>query len=325
MLKLILNNKKIYNNINNTNNNESCFFFKEKIQDNIDIINQPTMINKRYNRKIYNNSNNNTKETCISLKETKDTSDIIKQPAIIYKKCNKINKINKINSESYVSLKEKTKPPENTNFYVIHMINNEQRLNNINNMITKLNKNIKIFDAIDGLKLNVDKIDNLINKKLCTGEIGCYLSHANLISTIEETENYSIIFEDDFNITDNFNKELTDIINSIDINFDIIFLGNFTENYGENYINNIYYVNTNHKLLGAHGYLINNKNIKKINNLLLDIDYEIDIKYKYLIDNNLLDCFTIYPVIVNQNTNLPSTINRKLNKYVKTKKLLLLI
>jgi GR25 family glycosyltransferase involved in LPS biosynthesis len=119
---------------------------------------------------------------------------------------------------------------------------------------------------------------------------------------------YTLIFEDDFKIlNDNFNEELNNILNKIDDNFDILYLGNLNDNHGKNYKDNIYYIDINYYLTGTHAYIINNKHINKIYKNLLKINNAIDNKYKDLINNNILNAYIIYPVIIGL-SDIKSTI-----------------
>jgi GR25 family glycosyltransferase involved in LPS biosynthesis len=189
-------------------------------------------------------------------------------------------------------------------YYVIHISNkNELRSNNIINMSNKINNKINIFEAIKGSEINnVLDYDQNINfnfKYNHINEVGCYLSHLLLIkSLINSKYKYTIIFEDDFNIHNiDFNEEVNKILNKID-DFDILYLGNLTDNHGLRYKDNIYYINPNENLWGTHAYLINNKNATKIYNHLLNLNLAIDNKYKELIKNKLINAYVIYPILV---------------------------
>ena len=84
-----------------------------------------------------------------------------------------------------------------------------------------------MFDAVKGSELNIDEhLNNGIlspihyyfnnDKEHKKRELGCYLSHYNIYKKISTNNNYTIIFEDDFEIkTDNF-------INKIDIIIDTL-------------------------------------------------------------------------------------------------------
>lgn len=193
-------------------------------------------------------------------------------------------------------------------YYVIHIRTYKLRYQNILFNQNKLNKNIEIYDGVVGKTLDFDNLKifdpNLkINFKYeFINEVGCYLSHLMLIkSLLNKNTGYTVVFEDDFIILDeNLDEKIKNIINKMNIDFDIIFLGNLNNNYAENYIDDIYYINKNGYLWGTHGYLINNKNALKIYNKLLNMDLAIDNKYKKLINNDELVAFTIYPILVDQ-------------------------
>lgn len=201
-------------------------------------------------------------------------------------------------------------------YYVIHMEKNTNRINNIKDNEIKLNNHIQIFNAVVGNDVNLDNLSiyekNLINNfdYIYKGEIGCYLSHLMLIkSLLNINTGYTVIFEDDFKIIDNnLDQKINNILSSIDIDFDILYLGNLNNNHSSLYKNNIYYINPEQPLWGTHGYLINNKNIKKIYNSLLNMDKAIDNKIKENFDNKILNGLVIYPILVNQNEIFNSTI-----------------
>lgn len=201
-------------------------------------------------------------------------------------------------------------------YYVIHLQKSLDRKQNIELMKQVLNQEIKVYNAIDASIVDIQSINefdkNIIFNFNYTypGEWGCYLSHLLLIKSLLNTPfNYTVIFEDDFYITNsNLNWDIIEILNKITDNYDIIFLTNLNDNHGNNYKDNIYYVDAQSELWGTHGYLINNKNINKIYNCLLTIDKPIDIQYKYLIDNKILDGFVVYPTLLTSN-NSNSTIH----------------
>jgi len=213
-------------------------------------------------------------------------------------------------------------------YYVIHVIEHADRYKNIEKIENILTKKINIFNAINKSKLfiNENKIyynNEKINIDYLLGriyhfEIAIYLSHLLLYKQIIEINDtnlkFSIIFEDDVMFDNNMDSKILEILNDIDLDFDILYLGNLENNHGEKYKNNIFYVNSKNYLTGMHAYIINNKNINKIYTNLLEINMAIDNKYKYLIDNKKLTAFVIYPSIAGQNNfEYKSTVNRKSN------------
>lgn len=188
------------------------------------------------------------------------------------------------------------------NIYVITLQNND-RLNNINNEQNKIDYPIEKFNAINGKYVNQLELynKNILSKEFLdkdnikrSKEIGCYLSHLNLLKKISYniTSKYSIILEDDFVIiNNNVLNEINDIVNYLfynNIDFDIIFLGNTFDNKGTKLNDNnfnIYKINTDVYTIGCFSYLINNKNIFKIIKHLSYINSPIDNKIDILIKN----------------------------------------
>ena len=192
-------------------------------------------------------------------------------------------------------------------YLVIHIRNSEERYANILRNQEKLKQNIHIFDAVVGKNLDLNDLkvfdDNLVLnfKYNYINEIGCYLSHFMLIKSIEKNTGYTVAFEDDFDIlTDDLDNQIRDIIKKVDVDFDILFLGNLNDNHAENLIDEVYYVDKNIPLWGTQAYLINNKNAGKIYDKLLNLNEAIDNKYKALIDSGELNGLTIFPISVGQ-------------------------
>ena len=206
-------------------------------------------------------------------------------------------------------------------YYLIHCSQHTEREKHIINLQKDLNEKIQIFDGIYtknvSLKNQLDYIKS-INKNISfendfrfnlSGQIGAYLSHFSIIEKImneknnnELKYNYSVIFEDDVTYFKNTNpiEEIVKIINdvnSINFDFDLIYLGNYNNNKGINIINNIYCLDKNKKCWGAHALLINNKNIENIYNSLLRIKEEIDNHYLIAGIKNEIKCGVVYPSI----------------------------
>ena len=208
-------------------------------------------------------------------------------------------------------------------YYVINIPTHQKRCDNIAKMSDIIGTKINIFEAIKGIDIkNVLDYDENINftfKYNYINEVGCYLSHLLLIKSLMKSKyEYTVIFEDDFNIiNDNFIEELNNIINNLkNTDFDIVFLGNNNDNYGSNYKDNIYNIAKNKIMWGTHAYLVNNKNINKIYTNLLLLDEPIDVKYKQLYNDNKLNNYVIYPIIVSI-INDKSTIQKNTFYYNK--------
>jgi GR25 family glycosyltransferase involved in LPS biosynthesis len=194
------------------------------------------------------------------------------------------------------------------NAYVIHLKRSPERIKNINLQQTKTNIKINLFDAVDGRNINVQELldSGFLCEKFSKSfphkpVYGCYLSHYNLLNKIKQDNDsdYTIIFEDDFNIdVKDFDEQVNYIINNND--FDIVFLGNLNNNKGIHVKDNLYRYDKNTPLWGTHGYLVNNKKIKNIIDNLQLMNDAIDVKYMNLLKENKIDGLVCNPILVSQ-------------------------
>jgi len=205
-------------------------------------------------------------------------------------------------------------------YYLIHFKDHWERINHINDIKNKLQQHIEIEDGVNtkfvDLKdqtsfiKSVDEKLNIHHSFFKSGQIGCYLSHHQIIRKLIHKKNnnidigeFSVIFEDDVEIDNNFHSKVTEIINSLKScsnNFDLIFLGNWNENHGNHKMNNIYFIDQNNQCFGTHALLINNDNLKKIYFNNCNIYHEIDSQYAVSLKKGHLNGYTIYPCIATQ-------------------------
>jgi GR25 family glycosyltransferase involved in LPS biosynthesis len=206
-------------------------------------------------------------------------------------------------------------------FFFVITLKHENRLKNIENQQKKIKeKEIILFEAVKGDFINMD---DLIKEKILDPNfkeegvrkrvIGCYMSHLNMYKKIrnERLDGYTVLFEDDFTIEDNFYEKIQKIIKNMENKeFDIINLGQVvSNNKGKQVIDNIYELDKKDFCAGTQGLLINNRNIDKIVEKLKYIDNAIDHKITHTGQKNELNIFVIYPYIVNQGGVSNSTIN----------------
>jgi GR25 family glycosyltransferase involved in LPS biosynthesis len=213
------------------------------------------------------------------------------------------------------------------NYYVIHCKDNIQRFLNIKKMETKLEQPIEIFYGIDGNNIidnNIKIFDKNLNLNVLFDyktQLGCYLSHYLLTKQIEENNqhyDYTVIFEDDFEIiVDNLHDKIIKLLDSINLDFDYLFLGTEAQKPGEKYLHNVFHINKNFKIFGFQGYIIKNKNIHNILSKLKNIIYEVDIQIFKEIRMGGLTGLMVYPNYINQKKNLLSTTRPTLiNKHL---------
>ena len=180
-------------------------------------------------------------------------------------------------------------------YHVIHLSHRTDRMNHIHEMEKRIGHPLKIFKASGPRVLEGFK----------PGEVGCYDSHMRIMDTPRKTK-YSVIFEDDFIVQDNFHSRVNTILQDIG-EFDILYLGNLEENHGKHVKGDVFTVNVHQTLFGTHGYIVNNKNTRKITSKLQYKD-AIDNELGNLIKSGDVNGFVVWPSIVHQNNNLVSSI-----------------
>lgn len=159
----------------------------------------------------------------------------------------------------------------------------------------KLNINAVRYSAIDGNELSQEILSkyNKINKY----EIGCMLSHYNIIKNAKKN-NYKriLILEDDICFAENFNEKFNKFISNIPNNYKLLYLGATQHNWKDiEYENEFYYAEGTD---GTFAYSITSKlydtilNTDEVNNK--PIDYKLwDIQ-----KNFYKECFVCYPNII---------------------------
>jgi GR25 family glycosyltransferase involved in LPS biosynthesis len=215
-------------------------------------------------------------------------------------------------------------------YYVITM-EKPERVENIKRQEEKGHISIEKVPAVVGANIDIPALikKEEISKdfgeahkdRLRQGEIGVYLSNLKIYDIIKKNGNntgYSVLFEDDFEIlTDEFQKKIDDGLDILqDIDFDILFLQNNSINYskdiqknhGELIKDHIYHLDKGNYLFGCVALLFNNKNIDKIIEATKYIDQPIDQKIQIAGLDNKLKLIMMYPNIVEEGNNMPSTI-----------------
>ena len=225
----------------------------------------------------------------------------------------------------YFSNKENFDTNDKIRYYVI-TLHSQDRLENIRKQQEKLKAKIELFDGIIGKNLknidiqsskdpviefteNINLDDNTQDNTIKKNEIGCYLSHYYLYKKIAQentSSTYSVIFEDDFIINNDFENELNNALSFID-DFDIIYLYLHGHTETEKKTNNICIITEDTGLFGTGAYIINNKNINKLINETKIMKTQIDVQLQNIIRSKKLKVYKFCPYIVNI-SGLPSTI-----------------
>jgi len=195
------------------------------------------------------------------------------------------------------------------------MKNKPERIDNIAKQKAKIpDISIKVVDAVNGnemtddqfLKLYQDKIiskklyENATTSKKGKGEVGCYLSHLKIYK-MKSTAKYTVIFEDDFEIREDFEHKLSSILDNISnrsVDFDYLHLTNLNENHGERIVDNVYRMDKDNTLYGTQGYVINRANIDRILRYTEFADRPIDNQIQDQGRKDNLLVLVVWPVIV---------------------------
>lgn len=187
------------------------------------------------------------------------------------------------------------RPDENINYYAIHLDTRNDRLKNIHETQKRLDQTVNIFKASDPHKII----------GFLPGEAGCYKSHVRLLNYVSKFPGYSVIFEDDVQISKGFRKMVQHIIRDVP-DFDIIYLGNLDGNHKDQIVHNVYTIDSGSYLTGMHAYLVKNENTWKITNQL-KYQKAIDLELPELITQGRIDGFVVWPSLASQKQS-PSSI-----------------
>lgn len=204
----------------------------------------------------------------------------------------------------------------------IYVINLKQSIDRWQDITKQMDRNLINYTRIEAINGNdVDRkslIDSkiLYNKtKIANGELGCYLSHMNILHQNINSSNF-IVMEDDVIITpnfwNNFNKYMTQLPND----WDILYLGasnmhctKITKNIMKPTVDKITTANT-----GTYAMLYRTTSIKKILNHLLPIKIAIDLQFKSIRQNHNLKAYYCYPPLILHNNKYESLRRKISNK-----------
>jgi len=205
----------------------------------------------------------------------------------------------------------------------IYIINLKHRTDRWEKCLEQLNKyNITNYERVDAICPDINNIDksqyknfNDKSKKYLTGQMGCKLSHYNVIQTAKK-QNYTqiLILEDDFLLCEKFIEkfnELTKLIENENIQLNMLYLGfsNYFKNaYTDTSITNIKKMKN---AMTTHAYILHNSFYNNVLNEIENSSYEIDVCYSYLQKKN--DIYGIYPCLISQQPSFSDILNRNVN------------
>ena len=206
------------------------------------------------------------------------------------------------------------------NVYLINMNKDNDRLEKVTKECDKVGIKFERFSGIKVSDLSQNILDKYIpteTQKYGTDEmIGCGLSHL-LIWQDAVKNNYKniLVLEDDVYFTDDFNEYLKNVMEEVPDDYDILYLGYFDSMYNPPPICGFNYIYKPIFPLALHAYIISNKGLKKLLNLITKIDNHID----QIIAKNKgnLNIYVSQKKIVNQLLLDSNNSNLKTNKFPK--------
>ena len=212
------------------------------------------------------------------------------------------------------------------NIFVINLDHRKDRLDSVNNQLSKKNIKYTRFSAIipDMNQINNNNLwENSYqgmnwkkSKKwdcYTRGALGCKMSHYYIVKNAKELNlDYVIILEDDFLFTDNADDIFKNsIFENIDDNWDFIFLGGRLSGKNIKKINNI--VTKTESVITTIGYILNKKTYDSVLKNLVKYNYEIDSIFSNLSNKGYYNNYIIEPNLIYQ-TMEKSNITTRLTK-----------
>ena len=210
--------------------------------------------------------------------------------------------------------------------YFINLDNSLDRKKYMDEESKSLDLNLIRFPAVYGQNVNEEKlIERRVldkNHKLKKGELGCYLSHLNLLNKCkDDNDNIVMILEDDIEFGDNFKDKLNEYYKEVPNDWDIIYLGGSRlrgRKISEHVLKGIYDKEPKGDFnMGMYAILLNKKSINKLLKITVPIRHAIDTVVAK--NNEILNIYFINPSIVHHNNDFISDIhyvnNKKIRRY----------
>jgi GR25 family glycosyltransferase involved in LPS biosynthesis len=214
------------------------------------------------------------------------------------------------------------------NVYLINMDKDTDRLEKVTKECDKVGIKFERFPGVKVSDVSQNILDEYVPKETqkygTDAMLGCCFSHLFVWQdAIKKNYKNILVLEDDVYFTNDFNEYLKNVIEEVPDDYDILYLGycellcRKSKDCGFNYIYKPIYP------LNQHAYIVSNKGLKKLVNLITKLEEQIDVLVGKNIDK--LNAYVSQKKIVNQlyldsnNSNLktkkfPIIINYYLEK-----------
>lgn len=201
------------------------------------------------------------------------------------------------------------------------MDKNKDRLESCSAQLKAQKVQFERYPAIYGRDIAQSTLEKFYNKKLnktlykkelSVGEIGCYLSHMALWQKIvDEKLDYAVILEDDFTLSNNFNKFPEIIDKLIDWDYIRIAFPSRSPKVTEKIcVSADFSIIRFDKIpINTLGQIISLRGAKKLLGYTNNIFRPVDVDIKHCWEKNI-DVLTTYPYLINNRANFESEISK---------------
>ena len=213
--------------------------------------------------------------------------------------------------------------------YVINMDKDKGRMHNLDEKMRELKLDYQRITGVDGQKVYPEYKKKT---KLRPGQIGCLLSHLNILNdAIKNKYENILVLEDDILFHRNFHNEFKKKYNKLmknEKNYDLIYLGCHQSLNGDGYWSRIkmkeeYYENNTTD--GTFAMLINKNIFQDIINFVENLELPIDTAIsKYILSNKKYKTYSFFPHLIISDVSLLSNTDsrqRDMQKYIKFNKI----
>lgn len=182
--------------------------------------------------------------------------------------------------------------------FVINLKRREDRLREL-----KLPFDYEIFEATDGKIHFPNEVANLV------GHLGCWDSHRRLLEKIkEENIEYTLIFEDDAVVCDDFIKKMEIVVSELPEDWDLLYLGGWNTGEIKKYSEHL---NLAEDVLTTHSYLIRQKFVDTLLSSIYNRKFKIDVVFCDALKKG--KCFISNPVLSWQREGYSDIVNKVTN------------
>jgi glycosyl transferase family 25 len=191
------------------------------------------------------------------------------------------------------------------NIFVVNLPHRTDRLKEFDRNAKRFGFKYEVFEAFNGKEKISENFEYdgikvgspYVNPNYFKGQVGCLISHLNLIKLCKE-RNYKrvMIFEDDCGFHDEFESRFTNLFNKIKDDWQMIYLSGSLPEFIENYDG----YSRISKILTTHSYLVKSEVYDIIiNNFLQNLfDNEVDVCYSKL--HSSINAYVAMPFLTYQ-------------------------